>query len=348
MKISGSRVQGFLRQPGADIAAVLLFGPDQGLIQERAKELAGLYVDDLKDPFRISELTGAGIKTDSASLGDEAAQVSMTGGRRVVFVLDATDGISEVVSKFLEKPGGGAFVILQAGNLPPRSSLRKLFENSKNSAAIGCYSDDGRELEVVIKETLKRYGLTVAPDALVFLVGRLGGDRLISRKELDKLALYVGGHPESGSNLTVTLEDAQASVGDSAQMSLDLVTYSAVGGDAQGLDRALERALLEGTNPIGILRAVQAHLQRLHLALDMVNGGMAPGQVVNNLRPPIIFKFKDQFQSQLRSWRMDRLVQAMDLVTEAEIDCKSTGIPDVAVCHRALLRIAQAAQGGRR
>ncbi|NQU62524.1 MAG: DNA polymerase III subunit delta [Rhodospirillales bacterium] len=348
MKISGSRIQSFLRQPGTEISAVLFFGPDQGLVHERAKELAKLYVDDLKDPFRVAELTSGGIKSDPASLGDEAAQVSMSGGQRVIFIPDATDGISEVVAALLNGPGGGAFVILLAGNLAPRSSLRNLFEKSKNGAAIGCYGDDGKGLEGVIIETLGRYGLTVAHDALGFLVTRLGGDRLVSRMELEKLALYVGGNPSKGADTTVTLEDAQASVGDSAQASIDLVTYSTVGGDAHGLDRAFERALLDGTSPIGILRAVQMHLQRLHLALGMVDGGMPPGKAVDNLRPPIIYKFKGQFQAQLQFWRTDRLVQAMGLVTEAEIDCKSTGMPSVAVCHRALLRIAQAAHGNRR
>ena len=65
------------------------------------------------------------------------------------------------------------------------------------------------------------------------------------------------------------------------------------------------------------------------------------------LGSPVIFKFKTQFQLQMRNWRLDLLANAMDLITETEIDCKSTGFPSAAGCHRALMRVAQAARAKR-
>jgi len=38
---------------------------------------------------------------------------------------------------------------------------------------------------------------------------------------------------------------------------------------------------------------------------------------------------------------------AMDIITEAENDCKVTGYPPETVCSRALMRIAQAARARR-
>ncbi len=357
MKITASRINDFLRRPGPEIAGVLLFGPDQGLVHERAGILAGTVVEDPGDPFRVVELTGAAIKSDPPLLADEAAQLSMTGGRRVIRVVDATDGIAKALEDFLENPRGENLVIIEAGNLGPRSSLRKLFEKAGNRASIGCYEDDSRGLMGVINETLGRHGLGATPDALSFLAQNLGSDRLVTRNELEKLALYAGGKTSAKSNGgsggsraqgAVTLEDAMACIGDSAAMSLDSIAYAAASGDPRALDRAFERALLEGTSPIGILRAVGQHLQRLHLALGMVEGGMAADKAIGALKPPIIFKFKDAFQAQVRRWRGERLTGAMALLTETEIDCKTTGFPAVAGCHRALIRIAQMAAPGKR
>ena len=37
----------------------------------------------------------------------------------------------------------------------------------------------------------------------------------------------------------------------------------------------------------------------------------------------------------------------LKILTEAELDCKTTGMPDQAICERALLRVAHAAAGSR-
>ncbi len=343
MKISGSRLASFLRQPGPDIAAVLLFGPEQGLIRERAEILAKTVVEDLSDPFRVVELSGQALKAAPPLLGDEAAQLSMTGGRRVIRVSEASDGVSVVFATFLEAASDQALVVAEAGNLAPRSSLRKLFEGSKNAAAIGCYEDSAKDLQSVIRETLGRFGLTASADAMSFLAGNLGANRLVTRNELEKLALYAG-NGGSGDTAKVSLEDVMACIGDSAAMSLDLVVYAAAGGDTQTLDQVLDKAFGEGTSPIGILRAVQRHLQNLHFAIAKVESGLPADKALASIRPPVIFKFKPQFQSQMRQWRQDRLAKALELITETEMDCKSTGFPAAAGCHRTLMRVAQAAR----
>ena len=100
----------------------------------------------------------------------------------------------------------------------------------------------------------------------------------------------------------------------------------------------------EGASPIAILRAVIRHFQRLHLAAGHLGAGKSPDQAMAALKPPVFFKARDAFRAQLRRWPIDRLARALDMLTEAELDCKSSGPPPNAVCGRALLRIAQAAR----
>ena len=90
------------------------------------------------------------------------------------------------------------------------------------------------------------------------------------------------------------------------------------------------------------------HLQRLHLAAGAMARGQTVDQAVKGLRPPVIFTQVDAFRAQLRQWSTATLAQAMDIVTEAEMDCKTTGMPAEAVCGRALMRVAQAARSRRR
>ena len=337
MKIAPRQVDEFLNRPNAAVAAVLIYGPDLGLVRERADQLIRNVVEDINDPFLISSLNGPALRQDSTALVDNAAALSFSQGRRVIRVRDVTDGHSKIFAAFLDNPKGDSLVIIETGELAARSSLRKTFETADNAAALACYADDDRRLHHVIEETLRRHGVTVSREAMDYLLGQLGADRMVTRNELEKLALYMD---EGG---VVTLEDAQASVGDSAAVSLDAIIYAAGSGNQSALDTALRRVLSEGTQPIQILRATARHLQRLQLAASFVRDGQAPDQAMKSLRPPVIFLFANQFRQQLSIWPVSRLADAIDVILEAELNCKTTGLPAELICARALMRITQGA-----
>ena len=341
MKIAGGRVTGFIRNPDPAVRAALFYGPDQGLVRERADALVAAVCDDPADPFRVIELTAGVVKSDPARLVDEAASLSFTGGRRVVRIREATDAVAEEFKALLATVTCEALVVVETGQLAPRSSLRKLFETAANAAVVACYVDSDAVLSQVISDTLAKHGLGATPEATAFLAANLGSDRAVTRSELEKLALYMGGPG------TVRIEDAAAAVGDSGIMSIDSTIYAACGGDPRALDRSLARAFAEGVQPVTLLRAAARHLQRLHLARSLVDKGRSPDQAMMALRPPVFQGLKDGFRDQTRRWDGERLAVALEIVTEAELDCKTTGTPVEAVCGRALMRLAQAARSAR-
>lgn len=341
MKVTASRVAAFLCKPPADLAAALIYGPDAGLVRERSGDLLLTVVDDPADPFRVAELTASGLSQDPARLGDEADAIALTGGRRVVRVREAADGLADLFAAFLAGGGGDALVIVEAGALAGRSRLRKLFEGGSRAAALPCYGDEGDGLEAVIRETLGARGVTADAEATAYLCDNLGVDRLVTRSELEKLALYVGDGETAG------LSDAVACVGDSAVMALEDIAFAAGGGEHGDLVRKLARAYQEGSTPVGVLRVAARHFLRLHFAVGRVAGGEAADGVIRSLRPPVFFKRVDDFRAQLHAWSAARLVAALEVLTEAEIHCKSTGLPAQEVCGQALLRIASAAQRAR-
>src|SRR5262249_44707263 len=158
----------------------------------RAVELITRIAGDLRDPFRVAELTPAQLKEDPVRLADEAAALSLTGGRRGLRLRGAGEAPASPLGELLEGTIPAALLVLQAGELGPRSTLRSLFERLPRAAAIACYLDDEEALEQVIGEWLKTHRLTADRDAVDFLLSRLGGDRGITRQELEKLALYLG------------------------------------------------------------------------------------------------------------------------------------------------------------
>jgi DNA polymerase-3 subunit delta len=291
MKITG-RADAFVAKPDPAMRAVLIYGPDTGLVRERLNALTRAVAGSVDDPFRVAEIPADALRDDPARLGDEAAALSFGGGRRVVRVRDAGDTIAELFEKFVEDPVGDALVLVAAGDLNARSKLRLVFEKADKAAALPCYADSADMIETVVRDTLKKAGLQITPDALAWLTDHLGGDRELSRRELEKLILYKGA---SG---TLTEEDVFACVGDSAAFSVDDLIYALGDGDHATVQRIYGRLMLEGTSPISVLTAVSRHLSRLHETRGRLAEGKGIEQAAAMLRPPVFFKYKSRFQSQ--------------------------------------------------
>ena len=342
MKIAPRAIESFLRRPPDGLRAALFFGPDEGLVRERARCLAEAIIDDLDDPFRVVELSGADVSADPARLADEANALSFTGGRRLVRIRGAGDGLANALKSLLGGPVCEALIVIEGGNLPKGSRLRRLLEQSDGGAAIGCYPDEGRDLLGVIEQGLSARGLTADRDAVAYLAANLGGDRMITRSELEKLALHSA---DTGS---VSFDDAVALVGDSASLGLDDLALATADGEHAAVDRTLARLHREGTTSIGILRAVSRHMMRLHLASGMIDRGKSPRDAISALRPPVFYKHAPRVTAQLRWWGRESLAAALDLLLEAELRCKSTGAPDAAIVSRTLLSLANSAARGRR
>ena len=338
MKLAAGRVDSFLRRPDPAIRAVLLFGPDAGLVRERADALGRTVAADLRDPFRVADLTGAALAAAPARLYDEAAQISLMGGRRLVRVRDIGDAQGAVFGRFLADPPGDGLVVVEGGDLPARGALRRLFDEAPGGVAIGCYPDSARDLAEVIRDTLAAHRIAASRDALEFLGAHLGGDRLLTRAELEKLTLYAG---DGG---RIELDDARLSIADSAALSLDDAVLAAAEGEAAGLDRALSRVFQEGESPVTVIRAALRHVQRLHALSARIAGGDMVDSALRGARPPIFFKQQDSFRRQLQHWREPQLRRQLDALSDAETQIKTTGIPAETVCRAALFAMAQQAK----
>ncbi len=315
---------------------ILIYGPDSGLMKERAKTIGKSIVEDLNDPFNVATLSPATLAEDPARLSDEASAMSMMGGKRLIRVEEASDKLTTLLKDYLENPNDNALIVLEAGELSPRSSLRKFCETADEAAAIPCYIEDERDLTRLIRETCAGAGKQIDQDAVTWLASAIVGDRARARSELEKLLLYKG----TNDTTQITLQDAQASCGSAGAQNLDDLIYAVADGNAQKALHVYNQLLEEGVVFITIIRTLQNHFRRLHATRCRIDGGEPPAIAMKSLAPPVFFKQQAAFGAQANRWRKTSLERVMARLMDLEAQCKTTGMPVDTLCAQAVLGIS--------
>jgi len=343
--LKGKAIKAFLANRDREIAAILIYGPDAGLVRERTDALARMLVADFKDPFNYLELTDADIKAEPARIIDEAAALSFAGGERVVRLKTSGEASAKSAAAFVEaldaghvKPNG--LVLIEAGALPPRSGLRKAFEKAAHAVALPCYGDEPGDVRAIAAAAARGEDLRFDEDALDLLISILGEDRGVSRSEIDKLILYKGLKGARSGPGTITLEDVRASLVDGLGDAMDDTASAAADGAPARLSKALHKAATAGASPIGLLRALQRSLARLKAAQSFMENGDSAAAAMKKLRPPVFFAEQRAFEARLYKWRGAKLDHALRMLIDTEMDAKSTGAPQREIVERAALRLA--------
>jgi len=185
--LRGKEIDAFLARPDPGRPIVLLYGPDAGLVRERADALLASAVDDPNDPFSMVKLDGDELSAEPSRLVDEAMTIPLFGGRRAIRVRAGSRSFASGIDVLAASPLKDCRVVIEAGELRPESPLRKACERAKTAVAIACYPDGERDIARLIDDEMRAANLRIAPDARASLASLLGGDRQATRNELKNL-----------------------------------------------------------------------------------------------------------------------------------------------------------------
>ena len=320
----------------------LVFGPDAGLVSERADAIIRAAVDDPNDPFALVRLDGDELASDPSRLIDEANTVPLFGGRRAIRVKGGGRDFSAALAPLVAEPPRDCRIVIEAGDLRRNSALRNLCERAKSIAVIACYLDGERELGRLIDEEMRAAGLSIAPDARAALLPLLGGDRRASRNEVRKLALYARGKSE------VEVDDVLATVADASGLVLDALIDAAFAGRTGELETLLGKARAAGIAPSRIIAAAVTQATQLHRARTSIEGGATTADVIDQVVSKAQFRRRAAIEAALAAGTAAQLERVMADLAAATLETRrlSGPVADLAdpVVSRALLITAMAAR----
>jgi DNA polymerase-3 subunit delta len=333
--VKASDVEARIARPDPRAVVYLVYGPDSGLVSERAKALADKAVDDPADPFQMVKLAGEDVAADPQRLVDEANTIGLFGGRRVIWVKPTSRSLAPALAPVLAAPPANTLIVLEAGDLNRTSPLRALCEKSPAALALPCYADEGRTLAALVNDMLAKDGLGIDDEARETLLALLGADRLATRNEVGKLALYARGRD------TITVDDVEAVVGDVSTLTSDAALDAAFAGDLGALDNAFARLRAEATDPGTLMNAALRHALMLLRARFAIEAGATIEEQLRATR--VNFRREDTVKRQLRAWTSARLLAVIRACGDAVAEARKQPGLAAQVAHKTLIDFARSA-----
>ena len=341
MKADAARIQGLVKRWTDDIRLILLYGQDEAASRDFADQL-GRQFADAANPMAVEAVAGSALANDPQALVAAAGAMSMFGDRTLIRVDGLTEDGLAAVSALLDSPPGNP-VVAVAGALKKGSKLAAWAERAPGVAALVSYEPSLRDALRLATEIGGEFGLRASRDAATALFEAAGGDRMVMRREIEKLSLYL----DSAADRPKALEIADvAAIGVGAGDADQYALVAAVTGG-----RPAQAVELLGRLPgagIVVLRALERRLTMLLGLRGLVDGGVSPQSAVDGARPPIFWKEKDAVVAELRLWSTPTLVRGLADILAAERAIKTSGSLGETLADAAILTLSRRAAAGRR
>lgn len=337
MKAAKATLNAALDRPAPNVRFYLFYGPDDA----GSRALAMRLLKGLGNAEKFVVLGGA-VKSDPASLADEAGAMALFGGARALWIEPAGEEIVEGVTALLEAAASESAVIAIASALRKTSGLLKLAEAHPAALAHCSYVPEGRDMDRVISELAATVGLRLSGDVSQRVASAANGNQAIAASELEKLALYLDASPAEPRALdheTLDLLSADAAEADFLGLG-DL----ALAGRMDAVLDALARLPSGGKEAIPVVRALQRRLLMLAPLRARVERGESVDGVMTAMGKSLFWKDKALIQRLLSQWSAERIGQAMTRVAALERQLMLSNAPDEASLGETLLTLARVGQ----
>jgi DNA polymerase-3 subunit delta len=287
----------------------LVCGPDTGLVSERCNRIAKRLSELDGVPRGITKFEGDDFAIDEGALIDEAQALSLFGERRLVWIRSGSKNFNKSISALLDSEKIQNQVIIEAGALKADTALRKLCSRSQRAIVIECWPDGPKEISEVIDEGFVRANIKLSSAGKSLLMSALGGDRLLSRTEIEKLILYCHGME--------SIDAAQVAeiVSDASSWSFDDVVFSAFLGERSAISTKVHAALIH-VDATALLTMALIHCLSLLDARNEIEKGTDVNKAAERF-PRLFGSRRTSIIDQLRHWSTSHLLAQLQRLQDA-------------------------------
>ena len=311
-------------------AGYLIYGQNKGLVREKSE----IIIDAFKnDQTEIIKFENDELILNPEKLSNEFNTFSLTAEKKIISVINTKDNLVELINNIVLENSNN-LIIFEAGELTPRSKLRKFFEKEKNLGILACYFDTERDIEDLIEKTFKNENISINKNIIQLISKHLGNERHIVKNEIEKIILYLKDKKE------IKVENILKCLSQNEEYGFDDLNYTLCDGNVIKLDKIINQLYLEGINPIALLRSAGKHFQKILFVNQKIDSGINFNESLTQLKPPIFFLYINQFKNQVTKWKTTLCYKAIERIMETEKLCKLNSKISKILCWRTLRNIA--------
>ncbi|WP_265528192.1 DNA polymerase III subunit delta [Sphingomicrobium marinum] len=288
----------------------LFYGPDEAGSRSLADQLLQ------KLAAEKSSVEGAVLKSDPARLADDAAAISMFGGKQLIWIEPCGDEITDAVLALLEAPKGEHLVVAVAGGLRRNGRLLKAVESHPETLVHASYEPEDRALDDLIETMAAAENLRPDPGVTTRIACTTGSNRAIAAQELAKYALYLDASPERPASLSHEAVDAIGAV--LAEDRFFALGDAAMAGDIEALETGLAAVSENGSEAVTVIRAMQRRIMQIAPMAARVAAGENASGVMTSMGKSLFWKDKPLVQKLLHRWPADRLARLAERISSLE------------------------------
>lgn len=267
------------RQPLAPI--YLLAGMEPLLVVEAADRVRAKAQEQ---GFSEREVLHVESGFDWGELATAGASMSLFAERRIIELHlpekgPGRDG-SAALTEYAKRPDDDIVLLVIAPSLESKSRKNAWYKKlSAAGAVMFAWPVERGQLPGWIKQRAQSRNLQLAPDACELLADFTEGNLLACAQEIDRLALLYA-------EQKVTAEDVTDAAGDQARFGIFDLPAKALGGDANGALRTLERLQEEGVDEVPILWALARETRLLYRVARATRADRADEVLKQIFMPP--------------------------------------------------------------
>ena len=336
MKLTSRDVLSFFKSPPKGITGVLIYGNDPMRVSDKRQQLLqSLLGSNADEEMRLARISREILKKEPEQAIDLCKAQGFFPGERALLIEEANETITDIIIKAVEAwKDGDATIVVTAGSLKPSSSLRKFFEQKKNTYSVPIYDNPMTKFEV--EKIIAESGLqNVTQDSFAQLLTVASelqpGD---FKQTVDKLALY-----KLSDEKPVTYQDIINCKPISNEADIDEVLSVILAGNEFKVSQILGRLSSQGTLPVTLIIAATRHFKALFSIISNP-GGVNAGATA--LRPPIYGPRKEALTNQAQKWGPVKIKTAIKILTATDLQLRSSNqqVPQMALVERLFIRIA--------
>ncbi len=327
MKLTARQVPDFLASPGKT-PFTLIYGADEGKNRETRNRLLKSLIRLPADSMSLIHLRQEEIISEPSRLFEALSSLSLIGEAPVTLIEHATDKLTKYLKEALATPPCANALIVTAGELPARSSLRLLFEKDKRATALACYRDDDKEIRRKIAERFRQEKIAYDRSGIDWLVAEFGNDSAVTQSEMEKICLYLG---EGGK---LTLDDAKLLTGGNTADYFDELCTAFYLKKCESFLAICEKLFLTGENPVVASRALARHGESLMQGVILKSQGISDEALIKKLR--IFWKQEKMFLKKISLYDPQKLSSLLGDMLALEMKLKRTSSPSLVFYQQCL------------